>query len=216
MLFDWSSSPARPGRLGPVWAALTIAATIACTASLQGCGAVIVAGVATGASIIYDRRDRETVLADQNLEFQVMGLVQDDPYIQERTRIAATSYNLVVLLTGQAETREAADRLAEKTSRLPKVRRVVDEITIGPYASLGRESEDVLITSRVKIAISEIDLETFDATRVKVVTEAGVVYLMGLVTRQEADAAVEKARYVPGVLKVIRIFEYIQPTAAAS
>jgi osmotically-inducible protein OsmY len=178
---------------------------------LQGCGAIVVAGAATGAAVIHDRRDYETVLEDQNTELQAMGLLNENPEIKADSRIAVTSYNGVVLLTGQAATQAAASRFAEMVSRLPKVRRVVDEVTVGPYASLAQESGDVVITSRVKLAIAGVDIATFDATRVKVVTEAGVVYLMGLVSPAEAEAVVDKARYVPGVKKVIKVFEYIQP-----
>jgi osmotically-inducible protein OsmY len=183
---------------------------------LQGCPAFVVGGVATGAAVIHDRRDAQTVLADQQIELQAMQLLHENPDIAKRSRIAATSYNHMVLLTGQAETRAAAERFANLVSRLPKVRRVVDEVAIGPLASFMRESEDVLVTSRVKLAITEVDYPDFDATRTKVVTEAGVVYLMGLVTPGEADAVVEQARYVPGVKKVIKVFEYTQPSAKTS
>ena len=183
---------------------------------LQGCGILIVGGVATGAAVIYDRRDSETVLKDQQIEFQAMQLLSQNQDISNQSRIAVTSYNRTVLLTGQAKTRGAAERFADLVSRMPEVRRVVDEVTIGPLASLTRESEDVLVTSRVKLAINEVDYPGFDAMRVKVVTEAGVVYLMGLVSPNEADAAVEKARYVPGVKKVIKVFEYVPPTSKPS
>jgi osmotically-inducible protein OsmY len=179
---------------------------------LQGCGAVVVGGIALGAAVMHDRRDDETVLQDQNIELQAMQIVNDNPDIKQGCRIAPTSYNLVVLLTGQCAEQELTNSLAEKVSRLAKVRRVVDEITIGPLASLTQESADVLITSRATFAISEVDIDDFDATRVKVVTEQGVVYLMGLLTPDEADAVVEKVRYVSGVKKVIKVFEYIQPT----
>lgn len=183
---------------------------------LQGCGAAIVTGIAVGASVLHDRRDRETVLEDQNIQLQAMQIPTDNPDVKADCSIGVTSYNLVVLLTGQCGTQQAADRFAEKVSGLPKVRRVVDEVAIGPISSLGRESEDMLITSRAKFAITQVDLEGFDATRVKVVTEAGVVYLMGLLTQEEADAVVEKVRYVSGVKKVIKIFEYYEPPPAAA
>jgi osmotically-inducible protein OsmY len=182
---------------------------------LQGCGALVVGGVAVGAAAIHDRRDEQTVLEDQNVEFQVMGIVNEDPRIKADCRVSPTSYNLVLLLTGQCARQAPADRLAAKASRLPKVRRVVDEVSIGPFASLARESEDALITSRAKFAVARVDRNDFDATRVKVVTESGVVYLLGLVTPAEGEAVVERVRYVSGVKKVIKVFEYIQPAASA-
>jgi osmotically-inducible protein OsmY len=179
---------------------------------LQGCAPAVVTGIAVGASVIHDRRDATTVIDDQRIELQAMADHFNDPELNSRSRISATSYNYVVLLTGQAQTDEIRQRSAEKVSRLPKVRRVIDEVSLAPSASLARQSEDTLITSRVKLELTSIDLPGFDPMRVKVVTEDGIVYLMGLVSAEEADAAVEKARYVPGVKKVVKVFEYINPS----
>ncbi|MBS1202205.1 MAG: putative periplasmic or secreted lipoprotein, partial [Chromatiaceae bacterium] len=131
-----------------------------------------------------------------------------DKTLGEGSRIGVTSYNQKVLLTGQAETEAAATSAAELVSRLPKVERVIDEVTIGPPISMTQISEDVYLTSRAKFALTEIKLPGFDPTRVKVVTENGVVYLMGLVSQDEADAAAEQVRYVPGVQRVVKLFEY--------
>jgi osmotically-inducible protein OsmY len=181
---------------------------------LQGCGALVVGGVATGAAVIHDRREEQTVLQDQNIELQSTAAFYQDAQVRDDCRIAATSYNLVVLLTGQCGEQASADRFADSVSRLAKVRRVVNEVTVGPIASFSRESEDVLLTSRAKFAVTQVDMDDFDATRVKVVTEAGVVYLMGLVTPAEAEAVVENVRYIPGVKKVVKVFEYTQPAAS--
>lgn len=190
--------------------ALSIALALSLTVPLlQGCAAVVVGGVAAGASVAHERRDAQTVLEDEHTEHSAAQLLIDDPDINMHSRISTTSYNHLVLLSGQAETQDISDRFAQKVARLPRVKKVVNEVTVGPLASFARESEDALITSRVKIALTEIDIPEFDPTRVKVVTEEGVVFLMGLVYTPEADAAVEKARYVPGVEKVIKVFEYI-------
>jgi len=195
----------------PALLAMTIAIP-----QLHGCGAAVVAGIAVGATVLHDRRDRDTVLVDQKIEFQAMQIALGDSEIYGDCSLSATSYNLVALLTGQCGKQESAERFAERVSQLPKVKRVVDEITIGPLASIARESEDALITSRAKFAITQVDQKDFDATRIKVVTEAGTVYLMGLVTAAEADAVVEKVRYVSGVIKVIKVFEYIQAESSAA
>lgn len=180
---------------------------------LQGCpAAVVTAGVAGGASIAHERRSAQMVLDDQNIQFQALQILSDNPHsIKQYSQIGVTSYNLVVLLVGQTKTQSISNRYAELVSRLPKVRRVVNEVTIGPFASFTRQSEDTLITSRVKLALTEIKIPGFDLTRVKVVTEAGTVFLMGLVHPNEEDAAVEKARNVAGVKKVVKIFEQIAP-----
>jgi osmotically-inducible protein OsmY len=181
---------------------------------LQGCAPVVLGGAAVGVSVAHDRRTPGTVLDDEQLELRGWGILANHPEIREHSRIAVTSYNLVVLLTGQAETQEVSDRFAEMISRLPKVRRVINEVTVGPIASLTSEGEDAVITSRVKLALIGIKIPEFDPTRIKVVTEAGTVYLMGLVTPAEAKATVEKVRYVPGVKRVVKLFEYIGRSAA--
>jgi len=179
---------------------------------VQGCGAVLVGGVAAmGAVILHDRRNSRTILEDENTEHVARRLLRGNPDIKANSRIAITSYNHLVLLTGQAETQSISDRFARKVARLPKVKKVVNEVTIGPPVGFARSSEDALITSRVKLALTKVGLPGFDATRVKVITEASDVFLMGLVRLGEGNAAVEKARYVPGVTKVVKLFEYIQP-----
>ncbi|MEA3278840.1 MAG: BON domain-containing protein [Pseudomonadota bacterium] len=154
---------------------------------LQGCAAAVVTSVAVGASVAHERRSAGTVLDDETIELQAMNLLNENPDIGQHSRIAITSYNYVVLLTGQAETQELSDRFADMVSRLPEVRRVVNEVSIGPSESLSRESQDVLVTSQVKLALAKVDIPGFDLTRVKVVTEAGTVFLMGLLTHEEAD-----------------------------
>jgi len=197
-------------------AALAALLLVAAQPLMQGCGPAVVAGIAVGASVVHDRRTATTVYEDQQIELQAAAEHFKDPNLRAHSRISVTSYNHVVLLTGQADTEEIRQLFAERVSRLPEVRRVVDEVSVGPFASLASESEDALITSRVKFDLTQIDVSGFDPTRVKVVTEAGIVYLMGLVTPAEADAAVEKARYVPGVRKVVKVFEYISAVAAAA
>ena len=191
--------------------ALKVALTLSLIVSLlQGCTAAVVGGVAAGASVVHERRDSRTVLEDEHTEHTAAQLLIDNPDINLHSRISITSYNHWILLTGQAETQAISDRFARMVAGLPRVRKVINEVTVGPLASFSRESEDALITSRVKLALTEIDIPGFDATRIKVVTEAGAVFLMGLVHPGEGDAAAEKARYVPGVTKVVKIFEYIE------
>jgi osmotically-inducible protein OsmY len=189
---------------------LLAAAAAAC---LQGCVPVALTGAAVGASVIHDRRTTGTVLDDQQIELKGAELLHNHPEISGHSHIDVTSYNLVALLTGQAETQEISDRFAQLVARLPKVKRVMNEVTVGPVEGFAQESEDALTTSRVKLALFGVKLPEFDPSRVKVVTAAGTVYLMGLVTPAEAEAAVEKARYVPGVKRVVKIFEYIPPPA---
>ena len=86
---------------------------------------------------------------------------------------------------------------------------MVNEIQVGPSSTLAQNSNDSYITSKVKMKMFDIEIPNFDPTRVKIITEMGTVYLMGLLTHQEADAVVEKARYVKGVARVVKVFEYV-------
>jgi osmotically-inducible protein OsmY len=180
---------------------------------LQGCAAVVVAGVATGASVAHDRRSAATVLADDTIELQAMKLLYEHPDIAARSSISINSYNQVALLTGQAESSEVGRRFADLVARLPKVKTVVNEVGVGPSAGLTEASKDLYLASRCKLAIASIKIPDFDPLRVHVVSSAGKVYLLGLVTSEEAAAVVEEVRYVPGVVQVVKLFEYIDKTA---
>ncbi|WP_462322937.1 BON domain-containing protein [Halochromatium sp.] len=195
--------------------ALLIAAIASLAPLLQGCAPAVVVGTAYGASVVHERRSASTVLDDEMIEIKAKHLFYQTPEVERASRISITSYNHAVLLTGQADSADVRQRFAELVSRLPKVSRVHNEIQVGPPISLARESQDALMTSRAKIAIGGgKGIEGFDATRVKVVTEDGVVYLMGLVTRKEAETATEVVRRLPGVVRVVRLFEYIPDSAS--
>jgi osmotically-inducible protein OsmY len=201
----------RPLALVPVLAALCLTVPL-----LQGCGPAVVAAVVVGASAIHDRRSATTVIEDQQIELQGLTQKFQNEDIRSGSQIAVTSYNNIVLLTGQADSEEISRKFADLMSRQPKVRKVINEVTVGPRASLNRQSQDAMLTSQVKAALVNVDIPGFDPTRVKVVTESAVVYLMGLVTPAEAEAVVEKARYIRGVEKVVKVFEYIDPSLKPS
>jgi osmotically-inducible protein OsmY len=180
---------------------------------LGGCAALVVGGAAAGVAAVHDRRGYAMVLEDQGIEMNVMAALTQNREIKERTSIGVTSYNRKVLLVGEAESRTLAERAAELASRVPKVERVIDEIAVGPNIDLWRQTEDTYLSVRVKLALSEINMPGFDPLRVKVVTEDATVYLLGLVSPEEGDAAAEKARFVPGVKRVVKLFEYPEPSA---
>lgn len=177
---------------------------------LHGCAAVVVGGVTAGVSLVHERRSAGTVIDDEAIELKVRNLIDQNQDLASHSRVSATSFNLVVLLTGQTDHPATNDRIEYLTHELPKVRRVENYITVGSFSGLGDDTNDAYLTTKVKAALFNIHIPDFDPTRVKVVTERAVVYLMGLVTAQEADATVEEARYVSGVRKVVRIFEIIQ------
>ena len=195
---------------GLLWLALV---PILAAPLLGGCAALVLGGAAAGAATVHDRRDYKAILEDQQIEIAAMAALTENREIRERTSISVTSYNRKVLLVGEAESQVLADQAAERVSRLPKVEQVINEVTVGPSIGLWRQTEDTYLTARAKIAMAEIRLPGFDPTRVKIVTENAVVYLLGLVTPEEGDAAAEKIRYVPGVARVVKLFEYQEPKA---
>lgn len=188
-----------------------ICAITTLSAVLSGCGAVIVGGVATGAVVAHDRRTTGTVVEDKEITLRANDVLASNPDIRQRSNIAITSYNLKVLLTGQAESPDLAERLAAQIAQLPRVAHVYNEVTVGAEATWSDAASDTYLTSKVKVALFDIKMDGFDPLRVKVTTSKSTVYLMGLVTRREAEAVTDKVRYLSGVQKVVRLFDYIQP-----
>lgn len=166
---------------------------------------------ATGLSLLHDRRTSEVMLLDERIEINAGIELNAHDGIRDRCHFNVTSYNGKVLITGEAPTPELRDQIVEIVRIIPGVKLVHNELTVADPSSLGSRSNDTLITTRVKSSLSEIrNLPGFDATRVKVVTENGVVYLMGLVHQNEGNIAAEVARREDGVKKVVKVFEYIQ------
>ena len=173
--------------------------------ALQGCiEAIIVGGAASGVLVIADRRQPDVMASDERIEIQI-GQRLGDQF--KTAHINTISYNKMVLLTGEvpnAAAKAEAEKIAQSIS---EVRSVVNELQIGPASSFGNRGNDSFISGKVKAAF--ISHAKFQPNHVKVITEGGVVYLLGLVTRGEADTAPEIARTVGGVQKVVRVFEYI-------
>ena len=121
--------------------------------------------------------------------------------------INVTSFDGIVLLTGQVSSADLISMASAQVEPLRNVRKVHNELTVAGKTSLLSRTNDTWLTTKVKSALSAA--ESTDASRIKVVTENGVVYLMGLLTRAEADAAVDIARDIQGVQKIVKVFEYI-------
>jgi len=177
---------------------------------LSGCAAVVVGGAATSVAVIHDRRTTGTVIDDQSIEFQSLQILYSNDTIRRSTHINVTSYNGLLLLTGEAPTETLRYSIAEKLRPIEKVNKIVNEIIIAAPSSLLSRSSDSLITSKAKLALFRIDkLKDFDPSRVKVTTENGVVYLMGLLKEHEAQAVIDITRRVSGVQRVVKLFEII-------
>ncbi len=174
---------------------------------LQACAAVVVTGGAAGAAMAHDRRTPGTFIEDETIELKAIQAFFTDKEIHEQAHLNATSFNTVVLLTGEAPTEELRQRIVEKVRNIPKVTHVYNEITVAAPSSLMSRSSDTVITTKVKTKLLH-DKRT-PGTRIKIVTENGVVYLIGLLSRAESDSATEIARHTRGVQKVVKLFQYI-------
>jgi len=176
-------------------------------AQLTGCVATIGAGAATGAAIATDRRTAGTFVDDELIELKSLRALSESESLWEQSHINVTSYNNIVLLSGEAPTAELKADAAAIVRPIAKVREVHNEIVVAAPSSLMSRSSDTVVTGKVKSKM--LATKEFPSTRVKVVTENGTVFLLGLVTRQEAETATEITRAVGGVQRVIRLFEYL-------
>jgi osmotically-inducible protein OsmY len=174
---------------------------------LSGCAAVVVGG-ATGATIAHDRRTTGTFIEDQDILIKAMRIRSGDDDLQKRSNINIEVYNLKILLTGQAESREVVQRFVQQLQSIPRVTKIYDEVQIGAEGTWSDATADAYLTSRVKVALFDVGIEGFDPLRVKVTSSQGTVYLMGLLTQSEAQAVTDKVRYVSGVKRVVRLFDY--------
>lgn len=174
---------------------------------LQGCATAVVTGAATGAAVVHDRRSTGAVIDDQGIEFKAAAALFNDKEIYDQSHINVTSYNGVVLITGETLTEELKRKIGTKVNEIAKVRRIHNELMIAAPSALPSRSTDAWITSKVKAKLTTDN--RIDPFFVKVVTERGVVYLMGLVSRAESDVIVDIVTKSAGVQRVIKIFEYI-------
>ena len=172
--------------------------------ALQGCFPLAVTGVGAAAVMVTDRRTTGTYIEDEGIEWKVIGKVRER---FSSAHITATSFNRRVLLTGEAPNEEAKQQIEESVRTIENVRDVTNELQVAGASSIASRGNDVLISSNVKARM--VNNGKFSPLHVKVVTEAGVVYLMGLVSPQEGDAAVEVARTTSGVSRVVKVFEYV-------
>jgi len=173
---------------------------------LQGCvESLIVGGAATGAYVATDRRQPEIVAGDERVELTASSRVGDR--YGDRVHVNITSYNYNVLLTGEVPDAQSKAGIEKIVTEIPQVKGVINELQVAGLSSLTSRANDTYITGRVKGAF--VTENKFQATHVKVVTESAVVYLLGLVTRKEADDATAIARSTSGVKKVVRVFEYL-------
>lgn len=177
---------------------------------LDGCATIGVgAAELTGVSLIHDRRTMQSIALDEKIEGEAGITLNLNSAIEENSHFNVTSYNRIVLITGETPTQELLAQITTAVQALSDVRMVKNHMLVAYPSTFSSRTNDSVITTKVKTAFTVDDrLPGFDATRIKVVTENGRVFLMGLVYPKEGEAAADIARQQPGVREVIKVFEY--------
>jgi osmotically-inducible protein OsmY len=192
---------------GPIMLRIATICTVLCAITLlAGCAPALVAGAAAGAAVATDRRTLGSMIDDESIELKSGAAIASDAELRDAIHINVTSMNGIVLLTGEAPTADLRDAVLRHLREVNGVRRITNEMRIAEPSSIGSRSKDSLITSAVKSRL--LITKGADPARVKVVTENGVVYLMGIVSHESGDLAAEQATTIEGVERVVKIFEY--------
>jgi len=181
------------------------AVLLASLASLSACAPLIVGGAVMTSVMVTDRRTTGTQVEDESIEIKVASAVRQD--LGDRVHLNVTSFNRQVLLSGEVRTAADKERAEKLASSQENVNAVVNDLVVMPVSSLTQRSKDIVITGRIKAAF--VDAKDLQVNAFKVVTERGIVYLMGRVTAREAKRATDIARGMSGVAKVVRVFEEI-------
>ena len=205
-----------PFRQLPVMSKLPLSFSIlpAIAALLGGCATATIvgtAGVAGTGTAAVDHRTLGTMVEDEAIEWKVREAVGQEGFKGDDYNVKVTSFNRIVLLTGEVPDEETKQRAATRASQVAQVRGVHNELVVAAPSSLSSRAADTLVTGRVKLALLTADgLAPPTNLNVKVVTESRVVFLMGLVTREESEAITAAVRAVPGVRQIVRLFEYVK------
>jgi osmotically-inducible protein OsmY len=187
-------------------AAATLALLTAVALTQSACVPLLVGGAVVGGAVVAtDRRSTGAQLDDEVIEDKTTLAIHER--FKGDFHVNVTSFNGIVLLTGEVPADAAKNDIGEMVRTTPKVRAVQNELVVGPVTDISTRTNDTLITSKVKARF--VEAAKFQINFVKVVTENGVVYLMGIVRREEGDAAAEIARTTNGVQRVVKVFEYI-------
>ncbi|MET1254019.1 BON domain-containing protein [Aliikangiella maris] len=174
---------------------------------MSGCSALIVTGAATGAVASQDRRDVSTQLEDEKTEIKSFTSIFKNDELWKNTNINVISYNNIILMVGQAPTAELKQKATEEIKKIAKDKKILNQVRIAAPISFFARRNDEYLTTKVKSSM--FFTSDFKASKIKVVTENSEVFLMGLVTREESEKAVDIARNIDGVTKVIKAFEFL-------
>lgn len=171
---------------------------------LTACFTAAVGGAAAGGAVALDRRTAGIYLEDENIEIKAVQQIRKA--LGDEAHVNVTSYNLNVLLTGEVPNAEAKAEAENITKSVKSVKNITNELTIGFKSAISDRAKDTYLTSKIKAKF--VAEKNFSSNTVKIVTEAKVAYLLGIVNEREAALATEIARTTDGVEKVVKVFEY--------
>jgi osmotically-inducible protein OsmY len=184
----------------------TLLLALAAGTTLSACAPLLIGGAIWGGTLVVsDRRTSGAQIDDQAIELKSVRRIAD--VIGDKGHVNVTSYNRLVLLSGEVPTEGDKAAVEQAVARIDNVRAIVNELTLAAPSSLSARSNDTLMTSKVKASM--VDAKDIQANAYKVVTERSVVYLMGRVTEREANRAADIARGVSGVQKVVKVFDVV-------
>jgi osmotically-inducible protein OsmY len=186
--------------------ALLAAVLMGATLAQTGCFPLAATGIAVGAFMAADRRTVGAQTEDQGIEVKASQQLSN---LTGGGGVSVTSFNRKVLLTGQVADQRTKTEAAAIVGKIDNVRSVHNELAIGDRVSFGTNTSDSSLTTQVKAYL--VEAKDVQANTIKVVTEVGVVYLMGIVTRAEGERAAQVASRVSGVRRVVTVFEYVTP-----
>lgn len=184
---------------------ITVLVAVLGASLLSACAPLVVGGAVMTGVVAIDRRTAGTQLEDEAIELKVASAINKE--LGDRVHLNVTSYNRRTLLTGEVRSEADRARATVLAQSQENVKDVINDLAIGAPSTLSQRTKDAVITGQVKAAF--VDAKDLQANAVKVVTERGVVYLLGRVTSREAQRATEIARGISGVTKVVRVFEEI-------
>lgn len=174
---------------------------------LQGCAVATVVAITAGANMATDRRSIGNQIDDQSIELEAYNEITKNKSLRDNTNLHITSVNGSVLIIGQAPNTYLKDQVVKIVNQIQGVVRIHNQIRLGNITSVTTQTNDVWLTSKVKAALFSND--EVNGKDIKVITENGEVFLMGIVSKKEADAAVNITRNISGVNRVFKAFEYL-------
>ncbi len=176
-----------------------------------GCSTVATdGGEITEQSLLHERRTRDAIVIDKRIETEAYDELNADDELLNQCHFTVTAYNGAVLVTGETPNEELRKKIISIVQVIPDVKLIHNNLMIADPSDAGSRANDALITDTIRIALNQIrTIPDFDPSMVKIITENGVVYLMGLVHRDEGSVVINLTRLQPGVKQIITVFEYI-------